>query len=129
MTVKPSDLAERTTNGRAASSQKARTRAFGPDTRHPPAVTVPGERWHLNGFILTSVIIVRDGPDANGRNYIDGRHQVTVGSFHTVRDAAAAVQGFNGFNLVAELYEDCRSAADFYDKVGDLLTSYGRVPE
>lgn len=63
-----------------------------PYVDQPPAVTRPGETWHLNGFNMSQVIIIRDGPDDKGRSYTDGRHQVTVGDFATVRDAAAAVQ-------------------------------------
>lgn len=53
------------------------------------------ERWHRNGFNLCEVIIVRDGPDAQGRKYIDGRHQVSVGHFDTPEDAAKACDEHN----------------------------------
>lgn len=53
------------------------------------------ERWHLNGFNLCEAIVIRDGPDALGRNYIDGRHQVQVGLFDTVEAARRAVEEHN----------------------------------
>lgn len=53
------------------------------------------ERWHLNGFNLCSVIVVRNGPDDQGRNYIDGRHQIEVARFDTVEEARRAVDKHN----------------------------------
>lgn len=34
--------------------------------------------WAVNGHNLAEVIAIRNGPDAQGRSYIDGRHQVSV---------------------------------------------------
>lgn len=45
------------------------------------------ERWHLNGFNLSEVIVIRDGPDAQGRNYVDGRHQISIAKFDTIEQA------------------------------------------
>lgn len=53
------------------------------------------ERWHLNGFDLSSVIVIRDGPDAKGHSYLDGRHQITVARFDTVEEARRAVEKHN----------------------------------
>lgn len=53
------------------------------------------ERWHQNGFNLCEVIIIRDGPDAQGRNYVDGRHQVRIALFERIEDAAQACADHN----------------------------------
>lgn len=53
------------------------------------------EKWHLNGFNLCEVIIIRDGPDAQGRHYIDGRHQVRVKLFEDIASASEAVHAHN----------------------------------
>jgi hypothetical protein len=53
------------------------------------------ERWHLNGFNLCEAIVIRTGPDGQGRNYIDGRHQISVGRFDTVDEARRAVDEHN----------------------------------
>ena len=34
--------------------------------------------WHVNGYNLTQVIKVEDGPDRAGRAYVDGRHQEVI---------------------------------------------------
>jgi hypothetical protein len=47
------------------------------------------ERWHQNGFNTWEVIIIRNGPDAQGHNYVDGRHQIHV-AYHESAEAAAA---------------------------------------
>ena len=53
------------------------------------------ERWHLNGFNMSSVIVIRDGPDPQGRSYVDGRHQIEVARFDTVEEARRAVEERN----------------------------------
>lgn len=53
------------------------------------------ETWHLNGFNMTEVIVIRDGPDAAGKRYRDGRHQVKVADFQTMEDARRAVDAAN----------------------------------
>lgn len=53
------------------------------------------EFWHINGFNLCEVIIIRDGPDAQGRRYVDGRHQIRVALFERIEDAAQAVEDYN----------------------------------
>jgi hypothetical protein len=53
------------------------------------------ERWDQNGFNLCEVIIVRDGPDAQGRRYIDGRHQVSVAHYDTPEAAKRACDEHN----------------------------------
>jgi hypothetical protein len=45
------------------------------------------ERWHLNGFNMSEVIVIRDGPDQQGRRYVDGRHQISIAKFDTVEQA------------------------------------------
>jgi hypothetical protein len=45
------------------------------------------ERWDINGFNLAEVIVVRDGPDAQGHQYVDGRHQVSIAKFETADEA------------------------------------------
>lgn len=45
------------------------------------------ERWHLNGFNMSEVIVIRDGADARGRHYVDGRHQISIAKFDTVEQA------------------------------------------
>lgn len=53
------------------------------------------ETWHLNGFNLCEVIVIRDGPDERGHRYIDGRHQVRVALYEDMRAAAEAVRQHN----------------------------------
>ena len=53
------------------------------------------ERWHLNCFDLTEVIVIRNGPDARGIHYIDGRHQVSIGKFETIKQAREACEEHN----------------------------------
>jgi hypothetical protein len=45
------------------------------------------ERWHLNGFNMSEVIVIRDGPDAQGHRYVDGRHQISIAKFDTIEQA------------------------------------------
>lgn len=45
------------------------------------------ERWHLNGFNMSEVIVIRDGPDPQGRHYVDGRHQISIAKFDTIEQA------------------------------------------
>ena len=58
----------------------------------PQALTLPGERWHVNAYDMTQVIVIRDGPDPAGQIYDNDRHQRIVGRFVTARDAMAAAQ-------------------------------------
>ena len=53
------------------------------------------EEWHQNGFNLCEVIVIRDGPDAQGRRYLDGRHQIRVALFERIEDAKEAVELHN----------------------------------
>lgn len=45
------------------------------------------ERWHINGFNLSEVIVIRDGPDVKGHHYVDGRHQISIAKFDTAEEA------------------------------------------
>lgn len=45
------------------------------------------ECWHLNCFNLSEVIVIRDGPDARGHHYVDGRHQISIANFDTIEEA------------------------------------------
>lgn len=38
----------------------------------------PFGRWDINAYNLAQVIKIKDGPDRDGREYRDGRHQETV---------------------------------------------------
>lgn len=56
-----------------------------------------GERWHRNGFNLCEVIVIRDGPDAEGRSYVDSRHQIRVKLYETMEDAEKACEVHNRY--------------------------------
>ncbi len=45
------------------------------------------ERWHLNCFNMSEVIVIRDGSDPQGRRYVDGRHQISIAKFDTIEQA------------------------------------------
>lgn len=45
------------------------------------------ERWHLNGFNMCEVIVIREGPDPQGRHYVDGRHQISIAKFDTIEQS------------------------------------------
>lgn len=88
---------------------------FTPFDRQPAAITQPGEPWVLNGYHMASVMVVR------------GETEVTVATFRTARDAAAAVQS----RLIAERV--CALARQFNgDDAGlgaavrQVLSGYGR---
>lgn len=85
-------------------------------TVHPLALTKPGEMWHLNCYNLSEVIVVRDGPDAMCRTYVDGRHKLSIGKFHTMRDAAEAMQSHNAMNRIKAFAAACDPS-----RMGDLL--------
>ncbi len=34
--------------------------------------------WDINGFNLTQVIRIQDGPNRQGQTFLDGRHQETI---------------------------------------------------
>lgn len=53
------------------------------------------ETWHLNAFNMCEVIVIREGADARGHRYIDGRHQVRVHLYENVQAAANAVRQHN----------------------------------
>lgn len=53
------------------------------------------ERWHLNGFNLSEIIVIRDGPAPDGKTYLDGRHQLSVRHCATIDEARAAVDEHN----------------------------------
>ena len=93
----------------------------------PQALTLPGERWHVNAYDMTQVIVIRDGPDPAGQIYDNDRHQRIVGRFVTARDAMAAAQS----RAIAEDILDAARAAGSDDaelgrKVREILEAYGR---
>jgi hypothetical protein len=53
------------------------------------------DRWHLNGFNTSQVIVIHDGPDALGRTYVDGRHQHVIADYETTEEARAACDRHN----------------------------------
>lgn len=53
------------------------------------------ERWHLNGFNLCEIIIIRDGPSPDGKRYLDGHHQIRVALFELIEDAYEACDSHN----------------------------------
>lgn len=57
--------------------------------------------WDINAFNLAQLIEIKDGPDAAGHSYIDGRHQVPIANFV-------------GENAV----ENCKSAHDAMKETG-----------
>lgn len=59
-----------------------------------PAATT-SEYWHLNGFNMCEIIVIRDGPAPDGTKYVDGRHAISVAVFESVEDAALAVKRHN----------------------------------
>ena len=61
------------------------------------------ETWHLNAFNMCEVIVIREGADARGHRYINGRHQVRVHLYENVQAAANAVRQHNAeLSAVAE---------------------------
>lgn len=83
-----------------------------PFPQQPAALTQPGEAWHLNGFNMSQVIIIRDGS-----------HQLAVAEFKTVRDAAAAVQ----CKAIVDKIIDARDGTEeFGEAVHRILQEYGR---
>jgi len=44
-------------------------------------------KWHQSAFDLSRVIEIREGPDADGHNYVDGRHEVTIARCETIEHA------------------------------------------
>lgn len=93
----------------------------------PQALTLPGERWQVNAYDMTQVIVIRDGPDPAGQIYDNDRHQRIVGRFVTARDALAAAQS----RAIAEGILDAARAAGSDDAelgraVREILREYGR---
>lgn len=99
-------------------------RRVGMPDKQPPARTRPGECWYLNGYDLSQVIVVRPQSDNSWRTSED--HHMVIGRFETIRDAQLATNSRNAYALVAEAYEQARSAEDFFDRVGEILLSFGR---
>ena len=93
-------------------------------TKHTPGP------WAVNGYNLAEVIAIRNGPDAEGRSYIDGRHQVSVAivptggkrDFETARADARLIASAPGLLervekmawLLAELHAGNEFSKDFY---------------
>jgi hypothetical protein len=78
-------------------------------TDQPPAITRPGEMWHLNGYNLSQVMVHRRGVNPEtGDHYKNAsgqiNHTISVADFKTVRDAAAAVQARNAWEDVCEAH-------------------------
>ena len=93
----------------------------------PQALTLPGERWHVNAYDMTQIIVIRDGPDPAGQIFDNDRHQRIVGRFVTARDAMAAAQS----RAIAEdVIQACGMAgaddAELGRKVREILQEYGR---
>lgn len=82
----------------------------------PQARTRPGEPWHLNGYNLTQVVVVRED------------NHVLIGQFETARDAVCAMHGHNGLSLIADAYGIARTPEDFHDRVTEILRMFGRLP-
>lgn len=101
--------------------------------RQPPAITVPGELWHLNGYALNYVIVDRPGvgPDGNHYRRSNGEfhHTLKVGEFATVRDAACAVQAHNAWSEICALDWENYTAdsSGMLDDVREILARYGRA--
>ena len=93
----------------------------------PQALTLPGERWQINAYDMTQVIVIRDGPDPAGQIYDNDRHQRIVGRFVTARDAMAAAQSRA---ITEDILDAARAAgsddAELGRKVREILEAYGR---
>lgn len=71
------------------------------------------ETWHLNAFNMCEVIVIREGADARGHRYIDGRHQVRVHLYENVQAAANAVRQHNAaLSAVAETRRAMTAVSD-----------------
>lgn len=93
----------------------------------PQALTLPGERWQINAYDMTQVIVLRDGPDPAGQIYDNDRHQRIVGRFVTARDALAAAQSRAIAEDILTARESCGGDdAEFGRAVRALLEGYGR---
>lgn len=88
----------------------------------PPAITKPGELWHVANYRPTSVIICRDDTDGYPLAY-------TVAEFKTVRDAACAVQAHNMVEEIVGLWNRKREmrAGVLLDETARVLEKYGRL--
>ena len=83
------------------------------------------ETWHLNAFNMCEVIVIREGADARGHRYIDGRHQVRVHLYENVQAAANAVRQHNAaLSAVAETRRtdggECLSRDGFADPISSV---------
>lgn len=96
-----------------------------PFEHQPPAVTMPGEPWHLNAFRMKQVIVIREGADGAGHRW-DDQHQRTVADFVTVRDAALAVQSRAIVELIDRAIRTCPNADEFAATVCEIMKRYGR---
>jgi hypothetical protein len=109
-------------------------------TDQPPAITRPGEMWHLNGYNLSQVMVHRPGVNpVTGDHYRNAsgqlNHTISVADFKTVRDAAAAVQARNAWEEVCAAASDLEYSGRlkedaenyFYADVINVLRKYGRT--
>lgn len=85
-----------------------------PFEHQPPAVTLPGEPWHLNAYHMTQVVVIRD------------ERQHIVGHFETVRDAASAVQARAIVELLARARRDGVTGHALGEYVEYVMGRYGR---
>jgi hypothetical protein len=62
--------------------------------------------WHRNAYNICSIIKINNGPDSNGHNYVDGRHQVKIASAEWATDAAHIVKCVNLHDELIEALKD-----------------------
>lgn len=79
----------------------------------PQPITQPGEKWHVNAYNLTQLIVLRDEDE-----------QRTVAEFRTARDAIAAAQCRAMVEDILALPRD--DEADLGRAVLEILKEYGR---
>lgn len=88
----------------------------------PEARTKPGEAWHLNGYNLTQIVVIRQRPG-------EDPYHVFIGGFETPRDAVCAMHGHNALSLIADAYAIARTPEDMHDRLTEILRMFGRLPE
>lgn len=93
----------------------------------PQAITLPGEKWHVNAYDLRQLIVLRDGPEPHGQIVDPDQHQRIVARFVTARDAMAAAQS----RMIAEEIIEARDGIGADDatlgaRVREILKEYGR---
>lgn len=77
----------------------------------PPAVTMPGEPWHLNAYDLRQIVVHR------------GAERVPVGEFKTARDAIAAAQS----RAIVELLSRAKTSKCLtLEYVTEVMERFGR---